>query len=158
MVTWSKAILSVAISIGVLNTLGFMVSVFWRKGVGSPWDRIEQLALLCTGQLPLMAKKFECRVHPTLNSKCSSASIGNVVEFLGNPGKLALNRRTRTGNSLWREGQPRQTPQGLMLEAALFCFLSQETKEGQLQLKSQGQGRHLPVRAQAGKVIIIVSD
>lgn len=45
-----------------------------------------------------------------------------------------------------------------MPEAGPFRFLSQETREGRLQLKSQGQGRHLPVRAQSREVFIIVSD
>lgn len=50
--------MSVAISTGVLNTSGFVPSVFPRMRAGSPRGRSKQLALLCTGQMPLMAKKF----------------------------------------------------------------------------------------------------
>lgn len=45
-----------------------------------------------------------------------------------------------------------------MPEAGPSCFLSQGTREGWLQLKSQGQGRCLPMKAQSGEAVRIVND
>lgn len=116
-----------------------MASVCPRKGVGSPWDRSKQLALLCTGQMPLMAQKFnvEGASHP--KSKVQFCQHWPCCGFLKKSWEASSQQEDKNREQLERHSRQRQ---GLMPEVDLFCFLLQETREGQLQLKSQGQGRH----------------